>query len=313
MSITILTPGLQATVQAGPRRGYRHMGVPWSGPADPLSHALANRLVGNTYSAAAIEITLGGFACQVDAEITIALAGALAPASLNDVPAPYHQTLTLRSGDRLHLTPPARGVRTYLAVAGGIIANEILGSASTYLPARLGGFQGRALSAGDEIEFRQPAALSPPLTTPVAARPHIARTWALRTCTGAEFDQLDDTSKQALFETDFPVSRRADRMGIMLDGPRLQTSSDGKMKSAPVFPGTIQCPEHGQPIILGCDAQTTGGYPRIASVARCDRHMLGQIRPGDRVRFLRRSPEQAAADLSRKGQLFQDWLPDFRF
>lgn len=313
MNLTVLTPGIQTTVQAAPRVRLRHMGVPYSGPADPLSFALANHLVGNPHSAAGLEITQGAFAIQAEQDLTIALTGAQAPASIDDMPATYHTTLKLRAGQRLHLTPPVKGVRTYLSIAGGLEAEEILGSASTYLPASLGGYDGRVLRKDDALHVKSCERPFEPLSTPHTLRPHIGHAWALRACTGAEFEWLISDAQERLFNETYTVSRRADRMGLMLEGQSLSIQSTGRMDSAAVFPGTVQCPEDGAPFILSCDAQTTGGYPRILEVARCDRHMLGQLRPGDNLQFLRRTPEQARADLQRKTELFQDWLPGFAF
>ena len=132
--------------------------------------------------------------------------------------------------------------------------------------------------------------------------------WGLRACPGAEADLLEDID--VLFDTNWVVDRRADRMGLRLDGPRLSISSDGRMPSAGVVPGTIQCPEDGAPYLLSVDAGTVGGYPRIAQVARVDRHLLGQLRPGDHVRLLRREPDDAVGEFRAKADYWRKWLPD---
>ena len=130
---------------------------------------------------------------------------------------------------------------------------------------------------------------------------------------GPDVTLLSDADQTLLYSQPFTVARLADRMGLRLAHPALHPRSDGKMNSAAVFPGTVQCPPDGQPIIMLCDAQTTGGYPRIAHIARCDRHMLGQVRPGDRVQFLRRTVDQLSHDLTQKTALFESWLPGFSF
>jgi len=308
MTLTILSPGVQTSLQGALRTGLRHMGMPWAGPADPLSMALANRLVSNRADATALEITFGGFEARFEQDALIALTGAPAAATLDGLDAPYHTALTVKRGQSLKLLPPAYGARTYLALAGGFQAREVFGSKSTYLPAGLGGHDGRALMAGDELGFQPPPSDLPQLETPLALRPHISNSIALRACTSAETGRLTHASLDRLFGDTFTASAHSNRMGIRLSGAPLGLTSDGKMKSAAMFPGTVQCPEDGNPIILLADGGTTGGYPRIAHVAACDRHLLGQIRPGDQIRFLRRTHEDAIADHKAKSDLLKDWL-----
>ena len=135
MTLEILKPGPQTTIQSAPRSGQRHLGVPASGPADPLSMALANRLVGNDLMAAALEITLGGMSLRFDTRTAVALAGAQARATLAGDALPLHCTREASAGDELHIGPAELGARIYLAFAGGLRAPEILGSSSTSLPA----------------------------------------------------------------------------------------------------------------------------------------------------------------------------------
>ena len=168
--------------------------------------------------------------------------------------------------------------------------------------------QGRALWAGDVLRFDPVAVL--PLTTPDDYRLPMSSGWALRACPASETSLLDDGSLDHLFNTNWTVDRRADRMGLRLDGPKLAVSSDGRMPSAGVIPGTIQCPDDGAPYVLSVDAGTVGGYPRIAQVARLDRHVLGQLRPGDHVRLLRREPDEAVEELRAKLAYWREWLPD---
>lgn len=310
MTIRILKPGLQTTVQAGPRSGMRHLGVPASGAADMLSLALANKLVGNAPASAALETTLTGVSLLFQVDTFVAVAGARAVIELNGDPVGQHRTVAVRAGDELMVGPAIAGARNYVAIAGGIAVDEILGSASTYLPAGLGGFAGRALSGGDVIPL-QPISSAPSATqTPLEFQPPAPTSWALRACPGAEIELLDADNARRLFDTNFSIGMRADRMGLQMEGPRLDVASAGRMPSAAVFPGTIQCPEDGQPFILSVDAQTTGGYPRVAQVARADRHLIGQLRPGNHVRLLRREPEAAIEDVRNLIHYWMRWLPD---
>lgn len=307
MSLHVVRAGLLSTLQGRARDGLRHMGVPSSGPADLVSLALANRLVGNCAFETGLEVLMGGLCVEVGVEVSAGLAGAPVPVSLNGQAAAFGEALALSPGDRLELGRPEHGTATYIALAGGITAREVLGSASTYLPARLGGQEGRALAAGDVLELQGPRRAEecriPGEFCSVFTGAH-----ALRAVEGAEFDALSEDSRKALFSRVFTVSRQVSRMGVRLDGTALDLVSDGQMASAPVFPGTVQCPEDGHPILLGCDGQTTGGYARIAQVARCDRHLIGQLRPGDTVRLLHRSAEAAAVEFRAKAALLRDWV-----
>ena len=308
MTITILKPGLQTTIQSRPRTGLRHQGVPGGGAADPLSLALANRLVGNPWDAPALEATLLGPTLRIDSDCAFAIAGAICGAKLDGREVARHETVFAQAGSELHLGPAEADARTYIAFAGGIEADNILGSASTNLQAGFGGHAGRALRAGDVLPVV--GGEPPALETPPGFRLPTSSSRALRTCVSAETDLLDETSLAALFNTNWILDRRADRMGLRLDGPALRVASEGRMPSAAVFPGTIQCPEDGAPYILSVDAGTVGGYPRIAQVARVDRHVLGQLRPGDHVRLLRREPDEAVHELREKIAYWSEWLPD---
>ncbi len=308
--LRILKPGLQTTVQAGPRTGQRHLGVPASGAADPLSLALANRLVGNAPFAPALETTFTGVRLRCDGVAFAAISGARAKVWLNGERVKRHRTLALAEGDELEVGPAKAGARNYVAFAGGIAVDAVLGSASTYLPAGFGGFQGRALRAGDVLTVGRFDNAPDRLRTPKEFRPRATTSWALRACYGAEVDLLNKESRFDLFDTNFSVGNRADRMGLQLEGARFEVASGGRLASAPVFPGTIQCPEDGIPFLLSIDAQTIGGYPRVAQVARADRHLVGQLRPGDHVRLLWRDADSAREELLAKHDYWRRWLPE---
>ncbi|MFQ5609936.1 MAG: biotin-dependent carboxyltransferase family protein [Woeseiaceae bacterium] len=311
MTVGIIKAGLFTTVQAGPRRALRHLGVPSSGAADPLSLALANRLVGNAWDAPALEMTMVAATLQFNRRVAFGLAGAPAEAILNGETVDFHRSITAQEGDILSIGGIASGARAYIAFAGGLRAPQILGSASTYTTGGFGGFEGRALADGDELGI-EPAEPSGDVQTPVKFRAPAMKSWTLRTCESCETGLLSDETRTALFAGKWMASRRADRMGIQLTGPELRVRSDGRMPSAPVFPGTIQCTEGGVPYLLCAESGTTGGYPRIAQVVRCDRHLLGQVRPGDSVHLLQRDVATANRELREKITYWQEWLPDIR-
>jgi biotin-dependent carboxylase-like uncharacterized protein len=308
LTFIVEKPGLQTTVQAHPRIGQRHLGVPASGPADPLSMALANKLVGNSSFDAAIETTLTGVTLRFRCDTFIAVTGATARCTLNGHAVPQHETIEIRDEDVLAVGAAESGVRNYVAFAGGLDAKCVLGSASTYLPAGFGGHKGRALQRGDQLSLRNAAISVTPLSTPPEFRLLMPDAWALRAGHSVETESVTDAAR--LFDTRFSVANRCDRMGIQLDGETFTTGSDGTMASVPVFPGTVQCPEDGSLFIMSVDAGTTGGYPRVAKIARLDLHLLGQLRPGNSVTLIPRGDGDAARELGEKLDYWGAWLPD---
>jgi len=313
MAIKVINPGPQTTIQSSPRTGFRHKGVPASGAADSLSLALANRLVGNDPDAPALEITLAAASFRFEEESVISLTGGEAEIAINDRFVQRHKRLVIHSGDELSIHPLTKGARIYVAVSGGTQSSMWLNSGSTYLPAALGGHKGRALKSNDLISFNFsphfPEKDTDILNTPIHLRPYVGHSWLLRASPGPEAHLLLD-SEAGFYRRTFQISKRANRMGAELEGNILKLNSDGRLPSAAVFSGTVQCPPSGNPFLLMADAQTTGGYPRIAQVIRADRHMLGQLRPGDRIQFRRTSPQEAARVLKEKTALFRPWLGD---
>jgi biotin-dependent carboxylase-like uncharacterized protein len=310
MSIHVERSGLQTTIQAGPRVGQRHLGIPAAGAADPLSLALANRLVGNSSLAAGLEATLTGPLLGFEASGCVAVTGAKVRITLNGATCPLHAVIRVRPGDRLDIGACESGARAYLAFGGGLRATPVLGSVSTYLPARLGGLDGRALERGDRLEMATSGPKVVESRAPDEYQPEFAGSLALRVCAAGEYRLLGEAARDLLLSRNWIAGRRADRMGIELEGPGIDVATGGVLPSAAVFPGTLQCPENGVPFLLGVDAQTTGGYPRLLQVARCDRHLVGQLVPGDRLRFLWREPAAAAADLEDKHAYWRRWVPD---
>ncbi len=309
MALTVLKPGLQTTLQSRARRGLRHLGVPASGAADPLSMALANRLLGNAWDDVVLEATLLGPTLRFDAACDFALTGAVTTATLNGERIEQHCSIRAAKGDELSVGAASSGARAYIAFAGGLRGDAALGSVSTYLVAGFGGHQGRALRKGDVLETVETQSPPTAQTTPAEFRPPMSSSYALRATAAAETDQLRDAGAR-LFAQNWQVGERADRMGLQLAGDSLSVSSAGRMPSAAVFPGTVQCPENGAPFLLSVDAGTVGGYPRVAQVSRADRHLVGQLKPRDRLRFLQRAPDDALTELEAKLDYWRAWLPD---
>ena len=308
MTVTVRQPGLQTTIQSRPRTGLRHLGVPSSGPADPLSMALANRLVGNAAFEPALETTLTGVALEFHAEATIAITGATAQCSLNGQAVQQHATVAVVSGDVLVVGAAEAGVRSYVAFAGGLLADRVLESESTYLPAAFGGYKGRALIEGDDLSLATVSSKMVFAETPAEFRLPILHAWTARAGTSSETTRLRHAER--LFDQKLTVASRSDRMGIKLDGEPFEIESDRQMPSVPSFPGTVQCPHDGSLYVMSVDAGTTGGYPRVAKITRMDLHMLGQLRPGNSLRLIERNDDDAARELLEKHAYWRAWLPD---
>lgn len=311
-ALTVLKPGLLASVQDLGRHGHRQLGVCPGGALDPLGLTLANRLVGNPADAAGLELTLGGCALRFEQDTRIALAGDDFDAQLDDAPVHPLWSVPVRAGQTLRLgganrRPDKAGLRSWLAVAGGIDVPLRLGSRSTDLKAGFGGLDGRALRKGDALGLG-PAALSeaqracapfgirgPEAWEPPPASGAPSGTTVLRVLPGPEAHQFDDAMRAQFHAALWRITPQSNRMGSRLEGPALARRASGDMLSSAVIPGTVQVPPSGQPIILMGDAQTTGGYPRIAVVIRADLWKLAQAPLGGRVQLVAADAAQALA------------------
>jgi biotin-dependent carboxylase-like uncharacterized protein len=308
VTIRVQKPGLQTTIQCRARTGLRHLGVPSSGPADPLSMALANRLVGNASLETALETTLTGVGLMFGVESTIAITGASARCTLNGEAIQQHVAIAVEPDDVVNVGAAEDGVRSYVAFAGGLLADEVLGSCSTYLTAGFGGHEGRALVKGDTLQLADATATAPALETPVEYRPPMLNAWTVRATRSVETTNL--RMPDLLFDRKFTIASRSDRMGIMLECETFEIDSNRQMPSVPLFPGTIQCPHDGSLYVMSVDSGTTGGYPRVAKIARMDLHLLGQLRPGSSLTLIERDNDAAARELQEKLAYWEAWLPD---
>ena len=309
MSLLVIEAGLQSSLQGRKIAGHRHLGMPFAGPADPLCHGIANWLVGNPAAAAAIEATLTRSVFECREDCVMAVAGAAAGWMIDTVAAPPCSAHRVRKGQTITIPAVHSGCRTYIAVAGGFCSDDLFGSGSTFLPAGLGGYKGRALRPGDELKVAASSQTPPNRSLPAMMRPYFGNSTFLRATPGAEHAQVDQIACHTFWNTEFTISRRANRTGMALEGPRLSSGME-EIASAATFPGTVQCPPSGVPFLLGIDAQTTGGYPRIAEVIRADRHMIGQLRPGQRVRFVATDIKEAQNICRAKQKLWRGTIAD---
>ncbi|WP_298717199.1 biotin-dependent carboxyltransferase family protein [uncultured Oceanisphaera sp.] len=279
--LTIQQPGPLSTLQDGGRFGVRRLGVTQGGPADLHAWAWANWLLGNPWGSPALEITLGGLTLSAEQPCTLALCGADMQARRNEQPLPNWRAFELNAGDTLTLSMARLGVRAYLAVVGGFIAEKVLGSTSCVVRDGLGGHQGdgSALAAGDRLAFAPTTQTIPDRHLPTGVIPDYNAEPRLALIPGAQFRFFDDHSLIHAFRQPWRLDPRSDRMGIRLQGSLLHCSMDS-MISEGIALGAVQVPPDGQPIVLLNDRQTIGGYPRLGTLTPLACARLAQCRPG---------------------------------
>lgn len=281
-SLVVEVVGPLATIQDLGRPGHAALGVTTSGAADRRALRLANRLVGNDEGAAAVEILLGGLVLRAGGPVTVSVAGAPTPLSVNGAAAPLCAPFDLGAGDRLAVGMPSSGLRTYLALGGGLVVERLFGSASSDPTTGLGP---PPLEVGTRLEVG-PA----PRTVPVgvdALGPEGPRVSALvlRAVAGPRDDWFTPGAMATLTGSAWTVTADSDRVGVRLAGPSLDRRRPGELPSEGVVRGGVQVPASGQPLVFSADHPTTGGYPVIAVVLDEDTDALAQSRPGERVRF----------------------------
>ena len=290
--IRILDAGPQTTVQDLGRTGRMRYGIPPSGPVDRFAFVLANRLLGNPDTAAALECTLMGPRFELTAAGAIAVTGADMPVTVNGQDAPGWATIAVKSGDVVKLGAARTGVRSYVGFAGGLDVPLVLGSRATYLRGRIGGLQGRALRKGDELAILPSGSVNP---RRVARRdiPDYTGEPTVRAVLGPQADRFTDEGLRALFGGLYEVLPQSDRMGSRLRGPRIEHARGHDIISDGIALGSIQVPGDGQPIVLLVDRQSTGGYTKAATICSSDIWRVGQARPGQWLRFQSIEVEEA--------------------
>jgi biotin-dependent carboxylase-like uncharacterized protein len=290
-ALRVVAPGLLTTVQDLGRSGYQHLGIPPSGALDPVSLRAANALVGNAPGTGALEVAYVGPTLAIEADsVRISIAGGEAPIeilsegnALVSARLESMRSVCLRRGDMLRIGSLSDATVLYLAVEGGFDIAPVLGSVSTYIRGGFGGMDGRALSAGDRIPLRRETAsqrnecrldgldLSPPAQ--------------FRVIPGPQYDYFSEQAMARFFDSEYTVGAGSDRMGMRLDGRRVEHLRGFDITSDGIAPGSIQVPGDGTPIVLLADRQTTGGYPKIATVISADMPALGRLPIGARLAF----------------------------
>ena len=286
MSITVLNPGLLTTVQDLGRVGYQQFGVSVSGVMDPRATTIANILVDNPDGEAVLECTMMGPHLQFNKANVIAITGGDLGATLDGQPVQTYRAIKVEAGQVLRFTAPKKGCRAFIAFAGGLDIPEVMGSRSTHMKAKIGGFQGRKLEKGDEIGFRAPNPELRNLNIRSMAPEFVPRAeYTVRVILGPQDDYFTDAGIQTFLSQVYTVTAEFDRMGCRLEGAVIQHKDGGDIISDGIAFGAIQVPSAGNPIIMLGDRQTTGGYTKIANVITADFRILAQLKAGDKVRF----------------------------
>ena len=286
MSIEVLHPGLLTTVQDLGRTGYQRFGVSVSGAVDPRSAAVANILAGNPDGEAVLECTVLGPQLRFDAPAVIAVTGADLGPTLDGVPVENYRALRVQAGQTLRFTGPKCGCRAYLAVSGGLDVPEVMGSRSTYMKAKIGGWHGRKLEKGDVLPLRAPGTEPKALENRALAPEFRGRSeYTLRVVMGPQDDAFTPGGVSAFLSGVYTVTPEFDRMGCRMEGPEIEHNGSADILSDGIAFGAVQVPDSGQPIVMLADRQTTGGYTKIANVISADFRILGQLKSGDRIRF----------------------------
>ncbi|WP_044895339.1 biotin-dependent carboxyltransferase family protein [Bacillus alveayuensis] len=302
MGIRVIRSGLLTTIQDLGRFGFQKDGVVVSGAMDAFAHRIANILVGNEESEGTLEITMIGPTLTFEEDALIAICGGEFAASIDGHAVPLWRPVFVKQGSVLEIGHCRTGCRAYLAVAGGFHIPKVMNSQSTYLMARIGGFQGRALQKGDVLLIRKPRRKLGSLLfhKKTSLLPFTAMNWGIsfelrayfygspktiRVIRGAQFAEFTAQSQERFLTEPYQVTPQSNRMGYRLEGPLLERKQSTEMVSEAVTFGTVQVPAEGNPIVLMADRQTTGGYPKIAQVIAVDLSILAQTRPGEQIVF----------------------------
>lgn len=292
----VLEPGILTTVQDLGRYGFSQFGVPPSGALDTFSLRVGNLLVGNREGEACLEITLMGLKIKVLKEVVMAITGGDLSPTLNEEPLEMWRTHLLVEGDVITFKKVQAGCRAYLAVSGGFVVPKIMGSSSTYLSGNFGGLEGRKLRRGDILYTFD---ISPSLNKlglrfPSDWIPSLEKEVFLKVIPGPQDHHFTEKGSQTFRSSSYQVTPQCDRMGVRLEGPKIERRSDVEESiiSEGLISGAIQVPGDGKPIIILTEL-VTGGYTKIATILSTDLSKVAQLKPGDQVRFKPISIEEA--------------------
>jgi antagonist of KipI len=310
----VLEPGILTTIQDIGRYGFSQFGVPPSGVLDAFSHRAGNLLVGNQQGEASLETTIMGLKLKTLREMVIAITGGDLSPTLNGEPLEMWRTHLLVEGDIINFKKVRTGCRAYLALRGGLIVPKVMGSQSTYLSGKFGGLDGRALKKGDILfTLDIPSSLSQlGFRFPSDWIPQIDKGALLRVIRGPQDHHFTEKGLQTLSSSFYQVTPQCDRMGVRLEGPKIERRSEVEESiiSEGLIAGAIQVPGDGKPIIILTEL-VTGGYTKIATVISTDLPKVAQLKPGDRVRFAPVSVEEAHQVLREQEEKLRSFKESF--
>ncbi|WP_152655348.1 biotin-dependent carboxyltransferase family protein [Oceanobacillus sp. CFH 90083] len=305
--LEVMKPGLATSMQDLGRVGYQKYGIPTSGAMDAFAHRIANLLVGNAEEEATLEMILMGSQLKILRDTVIAIGGADLSAAIDGNPIYPWKSYRVYAGQIMSFGKPVHGTYAYLAVSGGFVTEEVMGSKSTYVQAGIGGFEGRVLQKGDRLSAKDMD------TSSIRAGkylkkidiPNYEQHRPIRIIAGPDLSAFSNEAYQQFCQESYRITEQSNRMGYRLAGKALPHVEKADIISDAVLPGTIQVPANGQPIVLLSDRQTTGGYARIATVITTDIPQLVQKRMGSEVQFLSVSLEKAQADYLAQQRYFK--------
>ena len=294
MGIKIKTGGFLTTIQDMGRFGYQETGMSVSGVMDTRSASLANILVGNDENEGVIEVTLMGPTMEFTADNIIAVTGGDLGAKLDGNLLPRYEAVLVKAGQTLSFTGLKSGARAFIAFAGGLAVPAVMGSKSTNLKSKIGGFEGRKLEKDDAIGFAAPKTSLPNMDKRKLSIPDFsAKEHDLRVVLGPQDDCFPQSSIDTFFNNVYTIGNEYDRMGCRMQGPVIKHKVGGDIITDGISFGAVQVPSHGNPIVMMADHQTTGGYTKIANVISVDLPVLAQCMPGHKIHFRWVSIEEA--------------------
>lgn len=312
--ITIVKPGLLTTIQDLGRYGYQRYGVVVSGAMDSFSVRIANLLVGNDQNTPVLEITLIGPTLFFHEDTLISICGSDLAPTVEGKPVQLWRPVLIKKGRTLKFSICEVGCRTYLAVAGGFSVKNIMGSSATYIRGKMGGLDGRALQANDQLFILPQNEISQKILSMLDRKNTVS--WkvpfaidtnpTIRVVKGHQYNLFTKESQQGFFESSFQITSDADRMGYRLNGPPLTLSEKEEMISEAIVVGTIQVTPDGNTVILLADRQTTGGYPKIAQIISVDLPLLAHVKPGETLKFKEVTLAEAQTLFLQKEQYIHD-------
>lgn len=308
--IKIIESGTLTTIQDTGRYGYQKFGMPVAGAMDKFSLRAANSLVGNEQTEAALEFTISGPKMKFISASVVAITGGNFTPYLNECQMPAWQSFFVPEDSVLEIKSSSTGIRGYIAFEGGVKADQVLGSKSTYLQAKLGGYRGRKLKKNDIVKLEKEAKSRKYYERifPEDFIPDIREDMRVRVILGPQENHFSERGIETFLNEKYSITSSSDRMGYRLKGAEIEHQNEAcsNIISDGIPPGAVQVPGHKNPIIMLADRQTTGGYPKIATISSVDLDRLAQLKAGDKVHFSQINLETAHGLLKEREKAFEN-------